>query len=103
MIREGPLQAVLAKQTMLTRMSLFNCNYCTERFPAFHPAYTPDPSLQMELLKHGADGVAPCNIEVAMWDTLPPLEAPEEDLLLAEEHRGVCLRCHVDVQGQRRL
>ena len=38
-----------------------------------------------------------------MWDRLPPLDAPEEDLLLAEEHRGVCLRCHVDVQGQRKL
>ena len=43
---------------MLTRMIVFHCNWCTERFPAFHPAYEPPEWLRMELLKRGPNGVA---------------------------------------------
>jgi hypothetical protein len=100
-LREKLLLAVRAKHTMLTRMVLFTCNTCRERFPAFHPAYEPPEDLKLELLKRGADGVAACNVEVAEWDELPPLEAPEEDLLAAEGHSGCCWRCHVDVQKER--
>ena len=34
-LRERPLQAVRAKQTMLSRMVLFTCNPCRERFQRF--------------------------------------------------------------------
>ena len=75
-LKEGPLRAVHAKQTMMTRMVLFTCNECAERFPAFHPAYDPRdvPKLDVELLRRGKDGVAACNTEVAKWDEFPPLE-----------------------------
>ena len=100
-LRGGLLQAVRAKHAMLTRKVLFTCNTCRERFPAFHPAYEPPEDYKLDRLKRGADGVAACNVEVAEWDELPPLEAPEEDLLVAEEHSGCCWRCHVDVQEER--
>ena len=67
-LKETALRAVQAEQTMLTRMVKFGCSWCTERFPAFHPAYEPPDWLPMELLKRGKDGVALCNIEVAKWD-----------------------------------
>ena len=41
------------------------------------------------------------NVEVAEWDELPPLEAPEEELLAAEEHSGCRRRYFVDVQKER--
>ena len=56
----------------------------------------------LELMRHGADGVATCNIEVAEWDELPPLKSPEEDLVVAEEHSGVCV-CVADVMSRRRV
>ena len=64
-LKGSALRAVHAQQTMLTRMVMFHCTWCTERFPAFHPAYEPPDWLPMELLKRGASGVAACNIEVA--------------------------------------
>ena len=57
--------------------------------------------MKLDLLQRGADGVSACNVQVAEWDELPPLEAPEEDLLVAGEHSGCCWRCHVDVQKER--
>ena len=84
-LKEMPLQAVRAVQAMLTRMVLFLCNTCRERFPAFHPAYEPPGHVGLELLKHGADGVARCNVEVARWDEVP--SAPDAEALMAV--RGV--------------
>ena len=43
-LQEKALRAVHAQQTMLTRMVLFNCDWCNERFPTFHPAYRTRPS-----------------------------------------------------------
>ena len=90
-----------AQQTMLTRMVVFHCNWCTERFPAFHPAYEPPDWLRMELLKRGSNGVAACNIEVATWDEVPAFSPPEEHLVVASCHTGVCRACHLDMQAQR--
>ena len=61
-------------------------------FPDFHPAFVPPPSVakQMELSRHGADGLAPCNVEVASWDQLPALEVTDG---AAECCYGTCLRC----------
>ena len=75
-LRDAPLRATQAMHAILSRMVLFTCNYCRERFPTFHPAYVPPPTIakDMEILKHGKDGVAACNMEVAKWDALPPLE-----------------------------
>ncbi len=54
---------------------------------------------QMELLKCGRDGVAPCNNAVATWEDLPlSPAAPEEQLLVAESCTGVCRACHADIQ-----
>ena len=55
----------------------------------------------MLLLKRGLDGVALCNIEVSQWDELPPLDASEKDLLVAEQHSGECRRCEVELQKER--
>ena len=55
----------------------------------------------MELLKRGANGVAACNIEVATWDEVPPFSPPEEDLVVASCHTGVCRVCHLDMKAQR--
>ena len=84
-LREGSVQAVHAMHTILSRMVLFTCNECKERFPDFHPAYVPPPSIanEMEVLKHGRDGLATCNVEVSEWDELPPFEA----------HDGPATRC----------
>ena len=94
-LKQGPLQAVRAMHTILTRMVLFSCNTCRERFPAFHPAYEPPSKLGLELLKHGADGVARCNVEVARSDEVP--SAPDAEALMAEECSGLCRRCDVQL------
>ena len=100
-LKQSALRAVQAQQTILTRMVMFHCNWCTNRFPAFHPAYEPPDWLPMELLKRGASGVAACNIEVATWDEVPPFSPPEEDLVVAACHTGVCRGCHLDIRAQR--
>ena len=100
-MREKALRAVHAQQTMLTRMVLFNCDWCNERFPTFHPAYRPPLEVELELTRPGKDGVALCNIEVAKWGTLPPLEEPAEELAVAKVYCGTCLACDRDMQQQR--
>ena len=47
-LRERPLRAVHAMQTMMTRMVLFTCHWCRERFPTFHPAFEPPKWLRNE-------------------------------------------------------
>ena len=80
---------------------LFTCNHCKERFPAFHPAYVPPASIanEMEVLKHGRDGLATCNIEVSEWDELPPFEVADG---LAMRCSGTCTRCQKDMDLQLR-
>ena len=58
--------------------------------------------MKLDFLKRGAGGVAACNVEVADWDELPPLEASEENPLVAAGYRGCWWWCHVDVQKERR-
>ena len=101
-LRESPLRAVQAMHAILSRMVLFRCNDCKERFPTFHPAYVPPPRIasDMELLKHGRDGVAQCSIEVAQWDDVPPLVVQDG---LATCCSGTCLRCERDMAAQLRL
>ena len=86
---------------MVTQMVMLHCNLYTELFPAFHPVYEPPDWLPMELLKRGKSGVAACNIEVATWDEVPPFSPPEEDLVVASCHTGVCRACHLDIKAQR--
>jgi len=101
-LREHSLQAARVVQTILTRMVVFHCDVCRERFPAFHPAYTPPEELGLELLRPGKRGVALCNTQVAVWNDLPPPpKAPEEELLIATCHSGVCLGCQRDMDEQR--
>ena len=38
-LRDQSLRAVQAMHAILSRMVLFNCGVCRERFPTFHPAY----------------------------------------------------------------
>ena len=101
-LKESALAAVHAKRTMLTRMVLFTCNTCRERFPTFHPAYMPPSWLNMHLLRQGRDGLARCNVEVASWDAPPLFSYCKSDLLIAASHTGVCKRCHVDLEEQKR-
>ena len=101
-LRESSLRAVQAMHAILSRMVLFHCNECKERFPTFHPAYVPPPSIakDMEVLKRGKDGVAACNIEVHQWDALPPLAPPDG---VAGCCSGTCLRCQKDMDEQLKL
>ena len=98
-LRESSLRAVQAMHAILSHMVKFTCNHCKERFPTFHPAYAPPPSIakDMEILRHGKDGVAACNVEVSHWDELPPLDAPDGVALCCS---GTCLRCQRDMDEQ---
>ena len=98
-LREAPLRATQALHAILTRMVVFTCNQCSERFPTFHPAYAPPPEIakDMEILRRGKDGVAACNVEVATWDELPPLDAADGIALCCT---GCCLRCAQDAKEQ---
>jgi len=100
-LRENALWATHAQQTTLSRLVLFECKVCSESFQTFHPAYDPSDLAPLHLLKRGAAGVAPCNIEVHMWDEVPALEVPEQNLLVAERASGTCRRCQVDMDEQR--
>ena len=102
-LREAPLRAVHAMHTILSRMVVFHCSWCRERFPAFHPAFMPPAWLEkkMEILKKGHDGVAVCNVAVASWEEPPPFPSREgEEDLIAHLCRGVCLRCQRDIDRQ---
>ena len=44
-LRQGALRAVQAMHAILSHMVLFRCNECKERFPTFHPAYEPPPTV----------------------------------------------------------
>ena len=103
-LRERPLRAVHAMQTMMTRMVLFTCQWCRERFPTFHPAFEPPKWLRntMQILKKGRNGVAGCDTEVASWEDAPPFpEGDGEEDVMARECTGVCLRCHRDMERQQ--
>ena len=98
-LREASLRAVQAMHTILTRMVLFHCTVCMERFPTFHPAYEPPPSIagKMELLKRGSNGLAACSIEVHSWEDAPSLVETD---LIAGTYRGVCSCCQRDMDKQ---
>ena len=98
-LRDAPLCAVQAMHTILSRMVLFTCNECNERFPTFLFAYAPLLVFgkKMEVLKHGKDGVAVCSVEVASWDELPPFDAADGLALCCS---GTCLRCQKDIDQQ---
>ena len=98
-LRQAPLRAVHVMHTILTRMVMFHCVICNERFPTFHPAYVPPAKLDMHLLRKGKDGVAPCNLEVAEWTEVPPLS--EASCCIAKAYTGTCLACRKDMEAQR--
>jgi hypothetical protein len=100
-LKAAPLRAVHAAQTILTRMVMFRCLVCNERFPTFHPAYEPPADLDLFLLKRQAGGVPHCNMEVASWTELPPFEEDAETGI-ARRCTGTCLACHKDIEAQSR-
>ena len=104
-LREEALRAVHADQTIRTRMVVFHCNWCNERFATFHPAYWPPWEVwqEMELLRRGSDGVALCNIEVDSWEELPPFEEDPAVGGVAQVYRGTCRGCAVDMRRQREM
>ncbi len=79
---------------------LFDCTYCREVFPTFHPAYDPTQQVELQLFRRGPQNVAKLNLEVAEWDEVPPLEASAAELLVASTYGGTCWACHVDVKSQ---
>jgi len=97
-LREAPLRAVQVMHTILSRMLMFRCLVCNERFPTFHPAYVPPAKLDLHLLRKGAAGVAICNMEVASWSELPPFEDEVDGV--AKRYTGTCLCCHRDMVSQ---
>ena len=107
-LREAPLRAMRAMHMILTRMVLFRCMLCNERFPTFHPAYQPPAHLEMDVLKRGRDGVPHCSVEVASWRELPPFREEAEDVQpdaasrgsYAKGYQGLCRCCHVDIKKQ---
>ena len=100
-LRDAPLRASQAMHAILSRMVLFTCNDCRERFPTFHPAFVPPPAIanEMEILKRGKNGVAACSVEVATWDELPPLHPSDG---VASRCTGRCHRCQKDEEDQMR-
>ena len=48
-LRDASLRAAQAMHAILTRMVLFQCHECNERFPTFHPAYTPPPRVVKDM------------------------------------------------------
>ena len=97
-LRQAPLRAVQVMHTILSRMVLFRCLVCNERFPTFHPAYVPPAKLDLHLLKRGAGGVAQCCVEVESWTELPPFE--DESDGIAKRYTGTCVSCHKDMAAQ---
>jgi hypothetical protein len=97
-LRQAPLRAVQVMHTILTRMVMFRCLVCNERFQTFHPAYVPPESLDMHLLKKGAGGVAQCNVEVASWTELPPFVDEVDGI--ARRYTGTFLCCRKDMDVQ---
>ena len=89
----------------LGNMVLFKCNVCKSRFPTFHPAYDPsDAGVELQLRRGGKLGVPACSVEVASWDpaTLPSFPEGEEECVIAEQCRGVCLWCQKDLDQQKK-
>ena len=100
-LREAPLWATLAMHTILSRMVMFRCTCCNERFATFHPAYRPPDELDLHMLGRPKRYWAPaCSIDVASWDEAPPFEEAEEELLLARTYEGRCQVCDVDVKNE---
>ena len=97
-LREEPLWATHAMHTILSRMVLFRCRDCNQRFPTFHPAFRPPSELEMLLLEKKQFGAPVCSVEVARWDTAPPLVESDEDLLVASEYEGRCRVCDLDIK-----
>eukprot|EP00959_Pyramimonas_sp_CCMP1952_P062522 1307292-Pyramimonas_sp.AAC.1 len=85
----------------MSRMVLFECRDCKERFPAFHPAYEPPPEIaeKMEVLRAGKNGVATCCMAVASWAEFPPSPESmaggeawkEDDCDFAGRFSGTCV------------
>jgi hypothetical protein len=98
-LRDAPLRATQAMHAILSRLVVFTCNDCRERFPTFHPAFAPPPAIaaDMEILRRGKDGVAACSVEVASWDELPPLDPGDG---VAMRCTGQCQRCAKDAAEQ---
>ena len=104
-LRESPLWATLAMHTILSRMVMFHCTTCNKRFPTFHPAYRPPDHLDLELLGRPLTNkrnlrLPPCCVDVATWDSVPPLKESEEELLVAREYTGLCVNCHRDIRQE---
>ena len=74
-LRAAPLRAVHVAHTVLSRMVMFRCLVCNERFPTFHPAHAPPADLDLYMLRRQAGGLPQCNLEVSSWTSVPPLDA----------------------------
>ena len=102
--KEGALWAVFAMHKILSRMVMFHCTTCNERFSTCHPAYRPPDDLDLELLgrpkTNKGRALAPCCVDVATWDEVPPFTESEEELLVAREYTGCCLGCYRDVRRE---
>ena len=102
--KEGALWAVFAMHKILSRMVMFHCTTCNERFSTCHPAYRPPDDLDLELLgrpkTNKGRALAPCCVDVATWDEVPPFKESEEELLVAREYTGCCLGCYRDVRRE---
>jgi len=104
-LREDALQATRAMHAVLSRMVMFWCKWCNESFPTFHPAYDPaDADVHLELRRAAKSGVPACSVEVASWEreTLPSFPESEDQGVIAEQCRGVCLWCQRDMDQQQK-
>jgi hypothetical protein len=101
-LREASPWATHAMHTILSRMVVFRCHCCNERFATFHPAYRPPDALRLEILKKGGFGAPVCSVEVHSWNEAPPFEESEGDLLVARTYESSCLVCYLDVKKEMR-
>ena len=101
----GEEVATLAMHTMLSRMVMFQCTICKERFPTFLPAYRLPDELDLDLLGRprtckGKARLPPCCMDLVTWEEAPPLEELQEEAIVVLEYTGCCLSCHRDVRNE---
>ena len=85
--------ATLAMHAILSRMVMFKCTMCGERFPMLHPARLVKPAdLDLHVLK------CFCRGGVALWDDAPPFEEADEEACVAKTYKGLCLECDLDIK-----
>ncbi len=72
-LRENALCALLAHPSVLSRLVLFDCKVCSERFHTFHPAYYPTYRVPLYIMKRYHESVVSCSLVMAVRERDTPV------------------------------